>query len=121
MKYLLSLYGNKELWASIPAEDWPGIIATQDAFNAKYAATGEMIAAYGLAEEDQVKVIRVRDGKATVTDGPYVEAKEFMGSTSILDVESEERALEIAADAPFAAFRSVELWPLLHEAAQNQQ
>jgi hypothetical protein len=120
MKYLLSIYGNKELWASIQAEEWPGIIATQDEWNRKYQLTGELVGAYGLAEEDQAQVISVRDGVPTVTDGPYLESKEYMGSTYILDVPSHERALEIAISAPFAAFRSVELWPMPHEAPPVQ-
>ena len=51
MKYLLLIYGNQEKWASIPADEWPEAIARQDAFNRKYRATGELIGAYGLADD----------------------------------------------------------------------
>jgi hypothetical protein len=50
-----------------------------------------------------------------VTDGPYIEAKEFVSSFFLLDVDSEERALEIAAEYPFASHNAVEVWPILHE------
>ena len=55
-----------------------------------------------------------------MTDGPYLETKEYMASFYLLDVESEERALQIAADMPFADNDPVELWPVLHESAADQ-
>lgn len=116
MKYLAIIYGNAELWASFPAEDWPAHIAAQDAWNRKYIASGEVIGAYGTADESQAQTVQVRDGVTTVTDGPYLETKEFIGSFYILDVESYDRAVEITAEIPWASFRRVELWPLLHEA-----
>jgi hypothetical protein len=51
-----------------------------------------------------------------VTDGPYLETKEYMASFYLLDCESEERALAIAADMPFADAEPVEVWPVMHEA-----
>ena len=71
------------------------------------------------ADAVQARTVAVRDGQPIVTDGPYLETKEYMGSFYLLDVESDERALEIAAQIPFAAFRSVEVWPVLHEAGEE--
>lgn len=51
-----------------------------------------------------------------MTDGPYVEAKEHLAGYYMLDVESEQRALEIAARMPFASFRGVEVRPVMNEA-----
>jgi hypothetical protein len=117
MKYLMLIYGNEEKWASFPAEAWPEAIAKQDEFNRKYAGTGELLGAYGLGTTAQARLVR-RDeaGRPAVTDGPYQEAKEYIASFYLLDVESEERALEIAADMPFADQEPAELWPVPHEA-----
>ncbi len=114
MKYLVLIYGNKELWESFTPEQFEPAIAAQDAWNATYAATGELLGAYGLSDETGAKAVRVRDGVTTVTDGPYVEAKEFVGSFYLLDVDDEARALELAAEMPWAAERAVEVWPILH-------
>jgi hypothetical protein len=54
-----------------------------------------------------------------VTDGPYIEAKEYIGSFDIIDVDSEARALEIAARVPFARIGPVEVRPIMHEAAPD--
>ncbi|MEV0730196.1 YciI family protein [Polymorphospora sp. NPDC050346] len=116
MKYLLMIYGNQEKWDSIPAESWPEEIAKQDAFNRRYQQTGELIGAYGLADAAAAKLVRRTDGAPAVTDGPYLETKEYMASFYLLDCESEQRAYEIAADMPWAHLEPVEVWPVLHEA-----
>ena len=116
MKYLLLIYGNQEKWASIPAEAWPEAIARQDAFNRRYQATGELIGAYGLADAAQARLVRRENGLPAVTDGPYLETKEYIASFYLLDCESEERALQIAADIPSADTEPGELWPIMHEA-----
>jgi hypothetical protein len=119
MKYLILIYGNQELWESFSAEEMAEGISGQDAWNAEFAATGELLGAYGLGSEAQAKTVRVRDGVPVVTDGPYLEAKEYIGSYYMIDVTSEERAMELAARIPFAALRAVEIWPVLHEAADE--
>jgi hypothetical protein len=120
MKYLLMIYGNREKWESIPADVFPQEIAKQDAFNKRYAATGELLGAYGLADAAAARLVRRADGAPAVTDGPYLETKEYMASFYLLDVESEERAYQIAADMPWADQEPVEVWPILHEAAADQ-
>ena len=117
MKYLLMIYGNKEKWASLSAEQWPEVIAAQEAFNSRYRETGELLGAYGLADAEEAKLVRRVDGAAVVTDGPYLETKEYMASFYLLDVADEARAREIAADMPSAEIDPVELWPVPHESA----
>lgn len=116
MKYLALIYGNQEKWDSIPPEALAEVIARQDAFNAKYEATGELVAAYGLGSEASARLVRRENGAPVVTDGPYLETKEYIGSLYLLDVESAERAQEIVAEMPMADREPVELWPVLHQA-----
>jgi hypothetical protein len=115
MKYLIMIYGNRQLWESFSPEESARAIAEQDAFNREFMATGELLGSYGLADVVQARQVKVRGGLPAVTDGPYLETKEYLSSFWLLDVESEQRALEIAARMPFAAVRSVEVWPILHE------
>ena len=119
MKYLLMIYGNQEMWDTIAAEDWPAMIALQDAYNKKYAATGELLAAYGLADVAAAKLVARKDGLPAVSAGPYLETKEYMASFYLVDVESEERAYELAAEMPWADQNPTEVWPILHEAADD--
>ena len=64
---------------------------------------GELVDAEGLAGPEQARVVRAGKGGAPeVTDGPFPEAKEFLAGYWIVDVESTERAYEIAARASAA-------------------
>jgi hypothetical protein len=116
---MLIIYGNQELWDSIDPADYGREVAEFDAFNKKYYESGELLGAYGVADAAASKLVRLADGQPAVTDGPYLETKEYLASWYLLDVESEERALAIAADLPSAKFRPVEVWPILHEASHQ--
>lgn len=72
-------------------------IAFQIALNDELVASGELVDAQGLAGPDQAKSV-VWDGAGTpvVTDGPYPETKELLAGYRIVDVATEDRALEIA-------------------------
>jgi hypothetical protein len=115
LKYLLMIYGNREKWASFAPEEVSAAIARQEAFNARYRETGELLGSYGLADAAQARLVRRVNGLPAVTDGPYLETKEHMASFWLLDCASEERARQIAADMPFADTDPVELWPVEHE------
>ena len=120
MKYMLLIYGNAELWASFAPEDLTKVVQETDALHVELRASGEFVGAYGVADQDMAKLVRrADDGLPAVTDGPYIEAKEYIGSFDIIDVESEARALEIAARVPFARFGPVEVRPIMHEAAPD--
>ena len=118
MKYLLMIYGSQEKWDGIMAEDWPAEIAKQDAYNKKYMATGELLGGYGLADAAAAKLVTRQNGAQVVSDGPYLETKEYLSTFYLVDVESEARAYELAADMPWADQNPTEVWPILH-AAEN--
>lgn len=110
MRYLALVYGNEEIWNGI--EDFASLVAEVDAFNAALRASGELVDVQGLLPLPRA----VRGRAPVVTDGPYLEAKEYVGSYFVLDVASEERALEVVRSYP--ALRhcdggGLELWPLM--------
>jgi hypothetical protein len=116
MKYMLLIYGNEENWSSIPRPEFAEVIRQTDALNQELFESGELVGAYGVADQINAKVVRVSEGVPAVTDGPYAEAKEYLGSFTIVDCENLERALEIAARTPAARYVGVEVRPLTHEA-----
>ena len=119
MKYMLMIYGNEELWSSFPPEEFEQVVADTNALQAELKASGEFVGAYGVGDQVLAKTVTLVDGAPAVTDGPYLETKEYLGSFDIIDVDSLERALEIAARVPFARLGQVEVRPLMHEAPDN--
>lgn len=109
MRYLMLVYGNEEVWGN-PDVDFATLVAEVDAFNTRLRESGELVAAEGLVTRPH----HVRPGTTDVLDGPYLETKEFLGSYTLLDVDSEERALEIVAGYPGVRYGGgVDVWPLM--------
>jgi hypothetical protein len=84
-------------------EDIRAHIDFQQALNAELAELGELVDAQGLAGPEQAKFV-VSDGASApvITDGPFPESKELLAGYRLIDVETTERALEIAARASAA-------------------
>ena len=119
MKYMLMIYGTEELWSSFPQEEMERVVAETNALQADLRASGEFVGAWGLGDEVLTKQVSLVDGAPVVSDGPYLEAKEYLASFDIIDVDSLERALEIAAQVPAARVVPVEVRPLMHESTYN--
>jgi hypothetical protein len=60
-----------------------------------------------LADPSQAAVVSVRNGQPVVTDGPFLESKEYFGGFYLIDVENKERAIELAAQIPDAAIEGL--------------
>jgi hypothetical protein len=109
MKFmLLQAYGGIERADVPPMSEWtPEAIKTHIDFqkdvNAELKERGEFVDAQALTTPDLAKFV-VSDGGASpvVTDGPFPESKELLAGYRMIDVESTERALEIAAQASAA-------------------
>ncbi|HSR83319.1 MAG TPA: YciI family protein [Streptosporangiaceae bacterium] len=75
----------------------------QQALNAELSQRGELVDAQGLAGPELAKfVVWDGSGAPVVTDGPYPEAKELLAGYRLVDVETGDRAIEIAARASAA-------------------
>ncbi|MBB2914520.1 hypothetical protein FHS43_005832 [Streptosporangium becharense] len=71
--------------------------------NRRLIDAGEYVEAQGLAAPEQARIVRAGDGGVpVVTDGPFPETKEFLVGYWIVDCESPERAVELAASVSAA-------------------
>jgi hypothetical protein len=73
--------------------------------NKQLKESGELVAAEGLAWPDQAKRVRAGNDGAPITDGVFPESKEFLIGYWMIDVESPQRAYEVAARASAAPGR----------------
>jgi len=86
-----------------PPPDLAAHIAFMKRFATELRDSGELVGAEGLAAPSQARLVRARkNGAPEVTDGPFAEAKEFLAGYWIVDVDTPERAYEIAARASAA-------------------
>ena len=85
------------------------VYAQMTRFTSELQARGLLIASSSLAGADDAVRVQVRDGRHQVLDGPFAEAKEMVGGFFLLNCETREEALAIAAECPAAAWCTVEV------------
>jgi hypothetical protein len=123
VKYLLLIHSNPVTWGhpsflhteegiKLPKSARDALAAQLGNLITELKESGEMVAIEPLQEPGRAKVVRVREGVRTVTDGPYSEAKEQLAGFFLIDVATAERAEEIAARIPEAQYYAVELRPI---------
>jgi hypothetical protein len=93
----------------------PEEMADVHAFNARLQDQGHWVFAGGLASPGEATTIDNRAGKGMVTDGPFVETKEYVAGLWIFEAEDLDEALRLAAEGSRACNRKVEVRPLLGE------
>jgi hypothetical protein len=103
MKFLIALHVSPAVLDGLTDEEKQALGTGHGAFIAALKESGELITTQALADPSQAAVVSVRDGRTVVTDGPFLEAKEYFGGFYLIDCESKERAVELAAQIPDAA------------------
>jgi hypothetical protein len=87
--------------------------AALDAFNERLEAEGHWVFAGGLGATGSATVIDNRDGAGLVTDGPFVESKEYLGGFWVIEAPDLDVALKLATEGSKACNRKVEVRPFL--------
>jgi hypothetical protein len=113
MRYMLLLYDNADTRDAFFGPDSGLLIGSVDTVLAELKESGELVATDPLADPAQTKTVRVAGGVPVVTDGPLAEAKEHFGGYLIVDCESIDRAVEIAARWPSSRFAPLEVRPIM--------
>ena len=115
MKYMLLIHQgttptprDPEAWASLSEDEQNQVYADYQKLNQTPGVTpGQQ-----LADPGSATTVRVQDGNTLVTDGPFVETKEAVGGFDLLECDSFEQAVEIAANHPIAEMGAIEVRPL---------
>ena len=89
----------------VEAQIWNDCMAWRD----EIAASGAHIAGSPIAPAAEARTVRVRDGQTLVSDGPFVETKEFLGGFDLLRCESFDEAVAWAAKHPIARLHEIEV------------
>jgi hypothetical protein len=118
VKYLALIYSSDDAWAALPDDERNAVYAEYRAFSEgpKVLAGGELQAA------STATTVRVREGDTTVSDGPFAETKEQLGGYFVLDCDSIDEAVELAARIPAARNGVIEVRPgYVDEAEQGEE
>lgn len=114
MRYLLMIYEPaRPPEAEIPAELMQAEMDAYARFTREVVDRGVMRGGEALQPGTTATCVRVRDGSALVTDGPFAETKEELGGFYLLDCRDLDEALELAAKIPGAARGTIEVRPIM--------
>jgi hypothetical protein len=107
MRYLVSVIDDTT-GSATPTE-----MAAIDAFNDRLEADGHWVFAGGLGSPSTATVIDARDGEAVLTDGPFLESKEYLAGFWVIEAPDLDVALKLAAEGSQSCNRTVEVRPFL--------
>lgn len=105
MKYLCLVYLEAQKMRTVPDTE---CMACGDGLRDR----GVLVAAEALQPVETATTVRVRGGRATITDGPFAETKEQLAGFYLVDASNLDEALEIAAKIPPAREGSIEVRPV---------
>src|SRR5918911_24897 len=105
MKYLCLVYMEADKLRAVPDRE---CMACGDSLRER----GILVAAEALQPVDTAATVRVRNGKLSVTDGPFTETKEQLAGFYLIDARDLNEAIQIAAKIPPAREGSVEVRPV---------
>jgi hypothetical protein len=113
MRYMLLSYDDEKYWQEAGQEVHDAAIAAAVELTHDLARKGQYIMASPLAWSDSATSVRVRNGKPVVTDGPFAETREVLGGFYLIEAESLDEAIAIAARHPGVRHGTVEIRPVM--------
>ena len=111
MKYACLIYGDEATLQKMTKEEMSKMSADSKAFHEGLAKNGQFVAMHGFTGANTATTVRVREGKTLMTDGPFAETKEILGTIYVIEAKDLNEALQIAAKFPAARIGSIEVRP----------
>ncbi len=111
MRYLCLIYLDEKHLASLPQSEMDALNVRHLELNEDLLKSGHFIEAEALTPGASATCIRVRNGRPTVTDGPYAETKEMVAGFYLIEARDLNEAIQVAARLPSAPLGTVEIRP----------
>jgi|SRR5712692_6706522 len=118
MKYLLLIYQDEKSWAGLSEAERQKIYGEYGQLRQELVTSGQFVGGSQLHPISTATSMRVRDGKALATDGPFAETKEQLGGYFLIEAKNLDEALGIAARIPSAREGTVEVRPIVERTAE---
>lgn len=112
MKYLCLVYVEERILNAMPKDERQSLSDESMSYCDALQKAGQLLAASPLHPVETATTVRVRNGKASMTDGPFAETKEQLGGFLLIDVRDLNDAIRVASQFPAARIGSVEVRPM---------
>jgi hypothetical protein len=112
MKYLCLIYIEEKKVDAMPKSEMNALMEETLAYNEALQMSGHFISTAGLQPVRMATTIRIRNGKASITDGPFAETKEVLGGFYVIEARDLNQAIQWASKSPSLRLGSVEVRPI---------
>jgi hypothetical protein len=112
MKYLCLVYHLETTLAAMPPADMQGLVDEHLDYDDVLRRSGHFILGQALQSTETAVTVRVRNGKLSVTDGPFAETKEQLAGIILIEARDLDDALRVASKIPSARIGTIEVRPV---------
>jgi hypothetical protein len=112
MQYLLMIHSDEKAMSQVSQEQGAAVLGAYNAYTGAMKEAGVYIGGQRLHPSPTGTVVRVKDGKTSVLNGPYAEVKEQLGGYYLIDAPDLDGAIAWAARCPGAATGAIEVRPI---------
>jgi hypothetical protein len=112
MKFLFMIFHDEGTLDALPKEEMQSLVDSALEYDDEIRQSGHYIVSNALQRVRTARTIRVRGGKATVTDGPFIETKEQLGGFFLIEAKDMDEACAVAARFPPARIGTIEVRPV---------
>jgi len=113
MKYLCLVYHEEQKLDALSQPQMDALVGACLGWVEELQKSGHHVYSAGLQSIRTATTVRHRDGKLTISDGPFAETKEFLGGFTLINAKDLNEAIQIASKFPAARLGSMEVRPVL--------
>jgi hypothetical protein len=112
MKYLCMVFNQEAMLDAMPRSEFQALVDEHLAYDDVLRDSGHYLVSNALESVQAATTVRVRNGKISVTDGPFAETKEQLGGFYLIEARDLNDAIQVAAKIPSARTGSIEVRPI---------
>jgi hypothetical protein len=109
MKFLCVVFVDEKKLADLPRDEFQALDEASVARDEVLRGSGHLLAAQALEPVRTAATVRVHNGKAIVTDGPFTETKEQVGGFLLIEARDREEAIKLISEVPVAGYGAIEV------------
>jgi len=112
MHYLCLIYSDETMWPKMPKAEADKMMGEYLDFTDDIRKSGHYLGGNRLQPTHAATTIRLRNGKLSTTDGPYLETKEQLGGYYLIEAKDLNEAIQVASRIPGARVGGIEVRPI---------